>query len=99
MPPEVGKLQRVTLREVWKHEAADFSRWLRENIEVLGEAVELTLSQAESERSAGDFNVDVVAEDESGGLVVIENQLERGDHDHLGKLLTYLVMVGASKAI
>jgi len=95
----VGKLQRVSLREVWRHEATDFTRWLRENIEVLGEAVDLALSQAESERQAGDFNVDVVAEDDSGAIVVIENQLERSDHDHLGKLLTYLVMVGATKAI
>jgi Domain of unknown function (DUF4268) len=99
VPIEVGKLQRVALREVWKHEAADFTRWLRENIEVLGEAIDLTLGEAETERAAGEFNVDVVAEDESGGLVVIENQLERSDHDHLGKLLTYLVMVGASRAV
>src|SRR5262249_39027948 len=84
---------------VWKHEASDFTRWLRENVEVLGEALDLELGQAESERQAGDFNVDLVAEDDSGAVIVIENQLERSDHDHLGKLLTYLVMIGATKAI
>jgi hypothetical protein len=99
MAGPIGKLQRVPLREVWKHEATEFTRWLRDNVEVLGEAVDLVLNQAESERPAGDFNVDLVAEDDSGTLVVIENQLERSNHDHLGKLLTYLVMVGATKAI
>ena len=63
MSSSVGKLQRVSLREVWRHEATDFTRWLRENVEVL---VDLSLSQAESERQAGDFNCDIVAEDDSG---------------------------------
>lgn len=99
MSGSVGKLQRVSLREVWRHEETDFTRWLRENVEVLGEVVDLALSQAESERQVGDFNCDIVAEDDSGAVVVIENQLERSDHDHLGKLLTYLVMVGATKGV
>jgi hypothetical protein len=95
----IGKLQRVPLREVWKHEAHDFTVWLQENLDVLNEALDLTLTGAEREQSAGSFNVDLVAEDEAGGTVVIENQLEKSDHDHLGKLVTYLTALGAKAAV
>lgn len=95
----IGKLERVPLRDVWKHEAYDFTRWLQDNIDVLGEVVDFSLSNAEPEQSAGVFSVDLVAEDESGNPVVIENQLEKSNHDHLGKLITYLTALGAKKAI
>ncbi len=95
----IGKIQRVPLREVWKHEAFDLTKWLQENIDVLNDALEFSLSNAEREQSAGDFNVDLVAEDQDGGLVVIENQLEKSDHGHLGKLITYLTAIGAKKAV
>ncbi len=85
--------------QVWKHEARDFTKWLQDNIEILNEVLDLSLSSAESERSAGDFSVDLVAEDESGNPVIIENQLEKSNHDHLGKLITYLVAIGARTAI
>ncbi len=84
----IGKIQRVPLREVWKHEAQDFTRWLQDNVDVLNDIVDLSLSSAEREHPAGDFNVDLVAENEIGNLVIIENQLEKSNHDHLGKLLT-----------
>lgn len=95
----IGKIQRLPLREVWKHEARDFTKWLQDNIDILNEVLDLSLSSAESERSAGDFSVDLVAEDESGNPVIIENQLEKSNHDHLGKLITYLVAIGARTAI
>lgn len=100
MPPSnIGRLQRVPLREVWKHEALDFTQWLENNLEVLNEALDLNLISAEREKSAGDFSVDLVAEDDNGGTVVIENQLEKSNHDHLGKLITYLTSMGAEKAV
>lgn len=95
----IGKIRRVPLREVWRHEAHDFTAWLRDNIDVLNDALNLSLSNAEREQAAGDFSVDLVAEDESENPVVIENQLEKSNHDHLGKLLTYLVAIGARTAI
>ncbi len=95
----IGKIKRVPLRDVWKHEALDFTRWLQENIDILNEVIDLTLSNPEREQSAGPFNIDIVAEDESGTPVIIENQLEKSDHDHLGKLVTYLVAMGARAAI
>lgn len=95
----IGRIQRVPLREVWKHEALDLTKWLQDNIDVLNEALGFALSNAEREKSAGDFSVDLVAEDEDGSLVVIENQLEKSDHAHLGKVITYLTAIGAKKAI
>lgn len=95
----IGSLQRVSLREVWAHEAQDFTPWLAENIDVLNSAIDLSLSIVEREKAAGDFSVDLVAEDELGNPVIIENQLERSNHDHLGKLITYLTQIGATAAI
>lgn len=95
----IGKLRRVSLREVWRHEARDFTSWLQENLDVLNDQLGFTLVSAERERSAGDFSVDLVADDGSGNPVIIENQLERSDHDHLGKVLTYLVAMEAHAAV
>ncbi|MFP6873043.1 MAG: DUF4268 domain-containing protein [Verrucomicrobiales bacterium] len=95
----ISKIRRVSLREVWKHEARDFTQWLQGNLDVLSEITDTSLASAEKEQSAGTFSVDLVAEDVSGNTVVIENQLEKSDHDHLGKLITYLVSVGAKTAI
>ena len=95
----IGKLQRVPLRDVWKHEAADFTTWLQDNIDVLNEVLDFSLTNVEREQAAGDFNVDLVGENEDGGAVVIENQLERSDHDHLGKVLTYLAALDAKGAV
>lgn len=95
----VGRLERVALREVWKHEAHDFTQWLQENIEVLNEALDLDLVNVDREQAAGTFSVDLVAEDGGGGTVIIENQLEKSNHDHLGKLITYLTAMAAKTAI
>lgn len=95
----IGKLQRVPLREVWKHEAYDFTQWLQENIDVLNNALDLNLVNVDREQAAGSFSIDLVAEDEGGGTVIIENQLEKSNHDHLGKLITYLTAMAARAAI
>jgi hypothetical protein len=95
----VGKLVRVPLREVWPHEAYDFTIWLQENIEVLGETLDLNFENVDREQAIGSFNIDLVGKIQSGGTVVIENQLEKSNHDHLGKLITYSVGMGANAAI
>ena len=95
----IGKIQRVRLRDVWKHEALDFTTWLEENIDVLNETLDLSLVSAEREQHAGAFSVDLVAQGISGRLVIIENQLEKSNHDHLGKVITYLTALDASAAI
>ena len=95
----IGKIEKVQLREIWKNEAQDFTTWLESNIDVLNSVLDFQLNNPEREKSTGNFSVDIVAEDESGNIVVIENQLEKSNHDHLGKIITYLAAVGASKAI
>lgn len=96
---QIGKLERVDLREVWEHEAHNFTQWLQENIDQLNEALDLTLVNVDREQEAGSFSIDLVAEDEGGGTVIIENQLEKSNHDHLGKLITYLTSMEAKAAI
>ena len=95
----IGSLKKVPLRELWKHEEYDFSVWLENNIDVLSETLEFPLSVLQREESAGMFQVDLVAEDGNGELVIIENQLEITNHDHLGKVLTYLTNLEAKTAI
>ncbi len=97
----IERIKRVPLREVWKHEAYDFTTWLEKNLDILNEHLDITLDPetVRREQAAGAFSVDLVAEDDSGETVVIENQLERSNHDHLGKVLTYLAMSDATKAI
>lgn len=86
----IGRLERVPLREVWMHEAHDFTQWLELNIDVLNDALDLEIVNVDREQAAGKFSIDLVAEDIHGRQLIIENQLEKSDHDHLGKLITYL---------
>jgi len=95
----IDRIARVPLRQIWKHEANDFTVWLVDNIDVLHEIVGIEIVNPEREQSTGNFNVDIKAEDKSGNAVVIENQLGKSDHDHLGKIITYLAAFEASVAI
>ena len=96
----VSRLKRVPVRDVWKNEEKVFTPWLAENIDVLGEVLGIKLSVIEREANVGEtYEADLLAEGEDGESVVIENQFGRSDHDHLGKLLTYLTNLDAKKAI
>jgi hypothetical protein len=99
MMSRIGKLEPVPIRELWKHEERGFSAWLEENLDVLSEAIGVQLSDARRELLAGDYQCDLVAEDANGDRVIIENQLEATNHDHLGKVLTYLTNLDAKAAI
>ena len=97
---ELGQLQRVDLRDVWKHEANDFTPWLVQHIDVLGKALDLDLEIVGSEHPVGDFAVDIVARDlATQRPVIVENQLEDTDHSHLGQLITYAAGVEASTVV
>ena len=96
----ISRLTKVALRELWKHEAHGFTHWLCENLDYLNEALDLELSLVEREAS-GDmtFSADILAEDSSGDYYIIENQLEKTDHDHLGKIITYMSNLEGKSAI
>jgi hypothetical protein len=97
----IGKIVPVALREIWKNEANDFTSWLAQNLEALSETLDLSIEFIEQERRVDDsrFCIDIWAEDEEGNSVIIENQLEKTDHTHLGQILTYAVNVEAKTII
>ena len=90
---QLAKLTKITdLREVWKHEARDFSKWLseEETLKELSDAVGINITLEELESAVGDFSADMLAfEEGTGRKIIIENQLTNTDHDHLGKAITY----------
>jgi hypothetical protein len=96
---KIGKIIKVRLRELWKKEDKDFTTWLEENIDFLNDILDFDLNIISREEKVGPFRVDLYAEDNYGNKVIIENQLEKTDHDHLGKVITYLTNLGANSAI
>ncbi|MCK5940990.1 MAG: DUF4268 domain-containing protein [Planctomycetes bacterium] len=90
--PTLSRLERVPLRQCWQREDSDFTPWLAgdDNIALLGEAIGMELEVQEQEVGVGPFRADILCRHTiDGSFVVIENQLERTDHAHLGQLLTY----------
>src|ERR1051326_8051751 len=88
----LGRLERVELREIWLSEGSDFTPWLarKENLAILGETLGIDLELEAQEHPVGPFRADILCKDiGTDRWVLIENQLERTDHIHLGQLLTY----------
>ncbi|WP_217915160.1 DUF4268 domain-containing protein [Miltoncostaea marina] len=86
----IGRLQDVPLREVWPNEAADFTPWLLQNAEALGDALGIELEIEAAEHAVGGFSLDLVGRDLTHDCaLIVENQIEGTDHSHLGQLLTY----------
>ena len=88
----LGRLESVEPRDVWSSESEDFTPWLAqaENLKLLGETIGLDLELEAQEKDVGPFRADILCkETSSDDWVLIENQLERTDHTHLGQLLTY----------
>lgn len=92
-----ARLEQVDLRKVWSREAEGFTPWLAQpdNLDLLGQTLGLTLELDAVEKALGSFRADIVCREEAGTYVLIENQLERTNHDHLGKLLTYAASLEA----
>jgi len=98
----LGTLRSIDPRTMWPHEASNFTPWLAQpnNIKRLGDAIGLELEIEHTEVAVGPFAADILArETASGTYVVIENQLNRTDHDHLGKSLTYAAALGAKTVV
>jgi hypothetical protein len=93
MNRRIGKLTRVfDLRAIWKNEEYDFSTWLAQeaNLALLSEEIGINIHYLQAEAGVGKFSLDILAEEEGKGRkIIIENQLETTNHDHLGKIITY----------
>ena len=98
---DILRARTVPIREVWPHEAIDFTPWLLENLDYLSDflSVRLNSETATREQSTGNFSVDILVENDDGQVVIIENQFGKSDHDHLGKIITYLTSFDAHVAI
>lgn len=101
-----GVLKQANIRDLWKNEASDFTEWLshKENLDLLALELKISLELVEKEKSVGEFRADLLAkipnpDSESEEYVVIENQLEDSDFDHLGKMITYAAGVEAKVVI
>ncbi len=97
-PNTLGRLQKVELREAWLSEPNDFTPWLaqEENLKLLGETIGIDLECESQEKDVGPFRADILCKDTAtDDWVLIENQLERTDHSHLGQLLTYAAGLNA----
>lgn len=91
-PPPLGRLERVDARSVWAGEASHFTPWLAEpeNLELLGKTIGIDLELEAQEKDVGPFRADILCRDTAtDDWVLVENQLARTDHGHLGQLLTY----------
>jgi hypothetical protein len=99
MKNNIGKIKKVSLREIWPKEDKDFTVWLEENIDYLNDILDLNVTIESREEKVGPFRVDLYGEDNFGNKVIIENQLEKTDHTHLGQIITYLTNLNANTAI
>jgi len=99
---KLGKLNEIDVRKVWEHEQYDFSKWLatEENMKLLSETLNLQLTNIETEKFVGGYRCDILCKDQiTEKNVLIENQLEATNHDHLGKIITYASGLDASVVV
>lgn len=90
MNEDITSIEEHELRSVWPHEEQDFTVWLANNIDLLTAELGIEVEDVSREEAVGSFSADIVAtEMNTGRPVVIENQYNATNHDHLGKLLTY----------
>ena len=98
--PRFTRLTDAELRDAWADEAKDFTPWLFDNIDYLGDALGLELEATDIEAAVESYSADIVAKDvRTGERVVIENQLEASDHKHLGQIMTYLAGIEAKSVV
>jgi hypothetical protein len=100
MKKDLGKIKKLDLRNIFVDEAREFTPWLVDNISILSEKIGIDITNTKKEGDVGDFSVDITAEDENTGeKIIIENQLEPTNHEHLGKLITYASGIEAKVVI
>lgn len=99
---KLGRLRKIDPRTVWQTEHSDFTPWLarEDNLALLGEVIGLELEFKATEKAVGPFRADLLCKDMAmDDWVLIENQLGRTDHSHLGQLLTYAAGLRAATIV
>ncbi len=100
---KLGRIERVELRSIWTSEDKHFTPWLAqpENLKILEETLGIELELEAQEKYVGPFRADILCKNtvEKDSWVIIENQIERTDHKHLGQLLTYAAGLKASTIV
>lgn len=99
---QLGRLEQVNVRDYWKNEAYDFTPWLAqpENLELLGDTIGIELEYIATEKAVGPFSADILCKNTATDeWVLIENQLEKTDHSHLGQIITYAAGLQATAII
>lgn len=97
---ELGRLEPVAAREVWVHEARDFTPWLLANADRLADALGIELELRAAEHPVGGYSLDLIGHDiTNDAVLMVENQLEQTDHTHLGQVLTYAAGTGAATIV
>ena len=95
-----GRLEDLPLRAAWPDEARDFTPWLAANIDHLADIIGVPLEVTDTEAPVGPFSADILARNpQDDTVVLIENQLERTDHTHLGQIMTYLAGLDAQTVV
>ena len=98
--PELGRLKPLDPRDVWKHEAHDFTPWLLNNADALAGALGLDIELTAAEHPVGPFFLDLIGRDLTNDcILIVENQLTPTDHGHLGQLLTYAANLDAATVV
>lgn len=98
----LGTLTPVPLESIWPHEASNFTPWLAqpENMRILGDTLGMDLEPEEQEVAVGPFSADILCKNAAdGSWVLIENQIKKTDHTHLGQILTYAAGLGAKTMV
>lgn len=101
MPETLGRLQPVPLRSQWTNEAADFTPWLADTgLALLGESLGMSLELVQREQPVGPYSADLLLTNlDDGSAVVVENQIEKTDHRHLGQVIAYAAGLDAKTVV
>jgi hypothetical protein len=98
--PQLGRIELLNVRELWKHEERDFTPWLAQNIDQLSAVLGVPIVVDQTEHKVGGYELDILGHvEENDAIVIVENQLQATDHGHLGQLITYAAGLEAAIVI
>lgn len=98
--PQLGRIELLSVRDLWKHEEHDFTPWLAQNIDQLSAVLDVPIVVDQTEHKVGSYELDILGHvEEKDAIVIVENQLQATDHVHLGQLITYAAGLEAAIVI